>query len=349
MKTISIIVAAYNMEDYLGKCLDSVVDHKWDDSVEVIVVNDGSKDKTLQIARQYQSEYPKIVTVIDKENGHHGSCTNAALPVAKGKYVKILDADDWYNTDAFTYLIAKLQTLDSDMVITNYSEQYPSGKTKLVRYCSQNYTIRHDTTNPTHPIFPSNLMMHAVAYRTEFLRRMNYKQSEGVAYTDEEWVVLPVFHVETVAFVNADVYQYFLGRPGQTTDPAIFYRDILHLKVRLLRIIEYYFSFDRKTLSQHANAYLFHKLKENTKLYYDLYLLRLSNEEIDLKELKSIEAAIREKNEDYYESLSKERIHKCMPIKYIRYFRKHEKRLPSWCLYIVWLLQNVKRILTSFV
>jgi glycosyltransferase involved in cell wall biosynthesis len=148
MKTISIIVAAYNMEDYLGRCLDSVVDHKWDDSVEVIVVNDGSKDRTLQIARQYQSEYPQIVTVIDKENGHHGSCTNAALPVAKGKYVKVLDADDWFDTDAFAYLIDKLQTLDSDLVITNYTNHYASRKKKLTRYCSQEYTIQHNSPSP---------------------------------------------------------------------------------------------------------------------------------------------------------------------------------------------------------
>jgi glycosyltransferase involved in cell wall biosynthesis len=103
----------------------------------------------LQIARQYQSEYPQIVTVIDKENGHHGSCTNAALPVAKGKYVKVLDADDWFDTDAFAYLIDKLQTLDSDLVITNFSYRYASGKKKLIRYCSQEYTVSPDTPPPS--------------------------------------------------------------------------------------------------------------------------------------------------------------------------------------------------------
>jgi glycosyltransferase involved in cell wall biosynthesis len=307
------------------------------------------------------------VTVIDKENGHHGSCTNAALPVAKGKYVKVLDADDWFDTDAFAYLIDKLQTLDSDLVITNYSKQYIAGKTELVRFCSQDYVIRHDTPppiqntvnkddtkckhtqsgltplNPAFPIFPLCLSMHAVAYKTDLLRNMNYKQSEGIAYTDEDWVFFPMFYVKTIAFINIDVYRHFLGRPGQTMDPAVFDRNISHRGIGLLRRIAYYFSFDRETLSQHANDYLFYRLKNQTKFHYESYLLWRSEKDIDLNELKSFDVALREQNEMFYDFFSNDCVHKYMPIKSIRYFRKHAKRLPSWSLCFLRMIKHVKK------
>jgi hypothetical protein len=189
-------------------------------------------------------------------------------------------------------------------------------------------------------------MMHAVTYRTALLQRMGYKQSEGIAYTDEEWIFLPMVYVKTIAFINADVYQYLHGRPGQTMDPVVFYRSITHLKIRLLRIMEYYYSFNRETLSQPVNIYLFHKLKANTRFYYDVYLLQQWDEKVNLDELKSFDAALRENHRELYEILAEERVHERIPVKHIRYFRKHAKRLPSCFRYIidiVHVLAEIKR------
>ena len=100
MKLLTLAISAYNMQEYLGKCLDSVTRRDIPDTLEVIIVNDGSKDKTSEIAHQYEKRFNSIVRVIDKENGHYGSCINKALEVATGKYFRPLDADDWMNTDA---------------------------------------------------------------------------------------------------------------------------------------------------------------------------------------------------------------------------------------------------------
>ena len=106
-KTLSLIVPSYNMEAYLPICLESLI---IDDSVqfsklEVIVVNDGSRDETSTIAHDFALRYPSVFKVIDKPNGNYGSCINAALPKTTGRFVKILDADDSFDRSRFLQLM----------------------------------------------------------------------------------------------------------------------------------------------------------------------------------------------------------------------------------------------------
>ena len=101
MKLLTLAIASYNMEAFLDQCLESVTSFDIPDSLEVLVVNDGSNDRTSNIAHVYQKLRPDIVKVIDKKNGHYGSCINEALKNATGKYFRPLDADDWVNTKIF--------------------------------------------------------------------------------------------------------------------------------------------------------------------------------------------------------------------------------------------------------
>jgi glycosyltransferase involved in cell wall biosynthesis len=189
MKIISIIVPAYNMEHYLDRCLTSVLDHKWDEELEVIVVNDGSKDITLQIALAYKEKFPEIVTVIDQENGNQGSAMNAGLRVAKGKYVKELDADDWFDTKEFERFIEQLKNVDCDLVITNWTTNYSSGKKEkeVYSWIKENRIYDFFIMSPLKSWY---LHMYAISYRTELLRAINYRQTEGLFYTDTDWFFL---------------------------------------------------------------------------------------------------------------------------------------------------------------
>ena len=120
-KILTIVIPTYNMQDYLHRCLDSlIVPEEQMQRLEVLVVNDGSKDNSSAIAHEYQDNYPDTFRVIDKENGNYGSCVNRGLKEASGKYIKILDADDWFDPGAFNQLIIKLQSVDIDVVLTNY-------------------------------------------------------------------------------------------------------------------------------------------------------------------------------------------------------------------------------------
>jgi glycosyltransferase involved in cell wall biosynthesis len=274
--------------------------------------------------------------VIDKENGHYGSCINAALPVAKGKYVKVLDADDWFDPEGFGYLVDKLQSLDNDLVITNYTKRYVSESTQI-RYCSHDYMVGCDVLTSFSSMLP-NLSMHAVAYRMKLLRKMNYKQSEGVHHSDVEWFFCPLFFVKTLAFVNADVYQHFLARVGQSSDPAVFKKNLSHRQVVALRILEYYFTVNRDSLSKQTDAYLFRLMKEFIASIYKSYLWQSDNDFVP-NTLESFDQAIREINEPFYNSLLEEVVHRWIPIHYIRYWRTHSKRFPIQCI-----LKTIKQI-----
>lgn len=92
-KLISFAVPSYNSQAYLNKCIDSLL--VGGDDVEIIIVNDGSKDNTAAIADEYAAKYPDIVKAVHKPNGGHGSGVNAGLKIATGIYYKVVDSDDW--------------------------------------------------------------------------------------------------------------------------------------------------------------------------------------------------------------------------------------------------------------
>ena len=119
-KLLSIIIPTYNMEPYLRHCLDSLIIDKGMDELEVFVINDGSKDRSSKIAREYQDKYPNTFYVIDKVNGNYGSCINRGLKEATGKYIKVLDADDCFNARALQDVIQRLMNIDTDVILTNY-------------------------------------------------------------------------------------------------------------------------------------------------------------------------------------------------------------------------------------
>ena len=118
-KILSIVIPTYNMEKYLDKCLTSLIisDKKLFESLEVLVVIDGAKDRSSEIAHNYQEKYPNVIRVIDKENGNYGSCVNRGLLEAVGKYFLVLDADDSFDNDCFLEYLKNIQNLDVDLII----------------------------------------------------------------------------------------------------------------------------------------------------------------------------------------------------------------------------------------
>ena len=126
-KVLSICIPSYNMEKYLNRCVDSMLVEEVLDQLEIIIVNDGSKDGTLAIANDYKQRYPQSVVVIDKPNGHYGSCINASLKVATGKYFRTVDADDWVDSKALVEFVHTLSKIDVDCVCTKYATRWDGG------------------------------------------------------------------------------------------------------------------------------------------------------------------------------------------------------------------------------
>lgn len=208
------------MEALLDQCLTSLIlpDYEHRSMLDVFVVIDGATDRSSDIAHQYADKYPETFTVIDKENGNYGSCINAALPKVKGKYVRILDADDSYETSNLSAFLNLLNDRSEELVLTDFSNYDTEGnKTSSTKMPFTPKTSFAFSTIPVTTFLP----MHAVTYRTDIFKNINYHQSEGISYTDMEWVFHPMSQVRTVYYWNKEIYRYLFGREGQTSDSGI--------------------------------------------------------------------------------------------------------------------------------
>lgn len=241
-KILTIVIPTYNMQDYLRRCLDSlIVPEEQMKQLEVFVVNDGSKDNSSAIAHEYQDKYPDTFRVIDKENNHYGSCVNRGLKEATGKFFRILDADDWFDTQSLSYLISQANNITVDVIYTPFdiiSTDFKD-KPKIVR--KEQTLLPFDkivdlTENALDGAF---FYMHALTYRLSFLKAMNYKQEEKICYTDTEYVFYPLSCSNSIYCLKKSLYQYYVGREGQSMSHASLAKNFNHFAKVLYNLIEF--------------------------------------------------------------------------------------------------------------
>lgn len=208
------------MEAYLPKCLGGLLidDKELLQKLDVIVVNDGSKDRTSEIAHEFEAKYPSVFRVIDKPNGNYGSCINSALPVAVGKYVKILDADDYFNTLNLVEYLNFLDNTEEELVLSDYDEVDANGEVSL----HFEYELPTDTSTSIEDLLLKYryIPMHTIAYKASIFNDFHYHQTEGVSYTDTQWSILPLARVNKVAYLRKSIYLYLIERSGRTMEAA---------------------------------------------------------------------------------------------------------------------------------
>ena len=242
MKTLTIIVPSCNMEKYLAKCCESMmVAPELMERLEVLVVNDGSSDGTSEIAHSFERRYPGTFRVIDKENGHYGSCVNRGLAEAKGEFVKLLDADDTFDTAGFARLLRFLVegsasgTLDEiDLVLTDYCIVDGRGRTQRV----VSFGGDADAAFGVDESIEGRCCSAMCVFRTRMLRDFGYRQTEGILYTDLEWGTFPMLGVRKIKYLPIVVYRYFQGREGQSISAAVAGRRSGDLEQVLSRMVD---------------------------------------------------------------------------------------------------------------
>lgn len=294
-KVLTIIVPTYNMENYLHKCLDSVIVSDADmQHLEVLVINDGSKDTSSQIAHEYESEYPQTFRTIDKENGNYGSCVNRGLKEAKGKYVKVLDADDYFNTPEFEKAIDFLKVNDYDLVLTDYNKVDEDGNVEKMFELPipHNQPLEFSTLLG----FPARKMhMHRIFYKTDNLRAIGYQQTEGMSYTDQEWMCEPMTTVNTLYYLDICLYQYLVAREGQTMDPSVKMKSIKQYMHAVYTIINYYNNYKGDTLHK---KYIWYRIYGQMWEIYSPFLCE--NKNMDLTDLFEFDKRVLEINPEIY-------------------------------------------------
>ena len=223
MKYISFAIPCYNSESYMEHAIESIL--KGGEDVEIIIVNDGSKDRTSEIAKQYEKKYPTIVKAIDKENGGHGDAVNTGLKYATGLYFKVVDSADWVDEGALEQILSVLhemvekQTL-IDMLVSNYVYEKVGAKhKKVIHYRNvmpQNRIITWKEMG--HFRLAQYILMHSVIYRTELLKMCKLELPKHTFYVDNIYVYYPLPHVKTLYYLDVNFYRYFIGREDQSVN-----------------------------------------------------------------------------------------------------------------------------------
>ncbi len=262
-KVLSISVAAYNMENYIKDTLNSIVNSDVKDLVEVIVVDDESTDNTVKIVEEYISKYPNVIKLIKQKNQGPGSTFNAALKVATGKYIKMVDADDFVNEESLNYVVNQLKNIDCDMVLTNM-DYFDDVKKSVYFTAELGYESDKIMDIDNYNCIPE---MNAISYKTKILQENNIKLSNGF-YTDMEYVILPLLYVNNFIYFNKNLYVYRTGRIGQSTSVEGYQK---HLKQH-----DYIF---RELLSFYKDNYYW--LNDTVKISIRNRLIYMADAEID--------------------------------------------------------------------
>ena len=231
MKLLTVTIPCYNSQDYMEKCIDSIL--PGGDRVEIIIIDDGSKDNTGAIADEYAARYPDIIRVVHQPNGGHGEGINQGLRHATGKYFKTVDSDDWLSED-FPRFLDLLEDCDRkggvDLFVTNYHYDHADGKgDRSINFSNALPEGRIFLWHETRPFFVDQiLMIHSCTFRTEMLRQNGLEMPKHTFYEDNYMVYGNLKGVTRMYYMNADLYRYFIGREGQSVQEDVMKRRYTH-------------------------------------------------------------------------------------------------------------------------
>lgn len=243
MKLLSIAVPCYNSEEYMRKCINSLLPGGED--VEIIIVDDGSsKDRTAEIADEYAAKYPSIVKAVHKENGGHGSAVNVGIDKATGLYFKVVDSDDWVKKEAYIKVLDTLREFaggaqNLDMLVCNYVyEKEGEKKKKVIQYRHSLPSGHMFTWADCHHFQKGHyILMHSVIFRTKLLKECGIRLPEHTFYVDNLYVFEPLPYVRNMYYLDVNFYRYYIGRDDQSVNEDVMISRIdQQIKVNKLMI-----------------------------------------------------------------------------------------------------------------
>ncbi|PNV60592.1 glycosyltransferase family 2 protein [Clostridium sp. chh4-2] len=298
-KVLTISIAAYNVEQFLEKTLGSLV-IKNQDKIEVLIVNDGSKDKTERIAAEYEKKYPDTFKLISKQNGGYGSTINAAVKHAAGTYFKQLDGDDWYETINLDSFVQYLEKTKSDLIISSFYEFYENTDEK--KLVDNHKSLTDKETNIENVSFQNDVLMHELTIKTSLLRENNIQITENCFYTDNEYTFLPLMVAKNISRFDKPIYCYRLGVEGQSVSLEGIRK---HYKDTNLVVNKLFSSYSNMNeVSGNKKEILEKKILKITDIMYSAYLLREDVEKAR-SDLKTIDANIKTKHFVTYQATNK--------------------------------------------
>lgn len=239
LKILTFIIPAYNSQAYLDKCVSSMLVPELMERLEILIINDGSTDGTAQIAEKYCAQYPDSIRLITQENRGHGGALNTGCAAATGKYLKVIDADDWVETQNLPAFLGLLENCNSDVVLTHhYTVDIGTGEIKkwrsFPRKFGRSYSLEKIMAD--WKSFDRSLTFHGITYNTLFYRKYGIQLSEHVFYEDHEYATFPCCYAKSVTPFDLFVYDYRIGDVQQSVSDANQLKRISHTETVLKRI-----------------------------------------------------------------------------------------------------------------
>ena len=243
-------------------CIDNLVAAGED--VEVIIVNDGSKDNTGKIADEYQKKYPTIVKAIQKENGGHGSGVMAGIRNAEGMFFKVVDSDDWVETKDVLDMLELIKKHEAenaniDLYITNYVYEHAADNSQ--------YVMHYRKCLPAEQIIAwedmkrvkleTVFLMHSLLYRTAKLRESKMELPNHTFYVDDIYAYQPLPFMKKIFYHDIDLYHYFIGRADQSVNYGTMCKRY-EQQMRVFRIMFTAYKYDEIIKQpKHLKKYMF--------------------------------------------------------------------------------------------
>lgn len=313
-KILSIIIPTYNAAKFLDKGLSSFLidDNSILNKLEVIVVNDGTPDNSVEIAQKYVDKYPSVFRILNKENGGHGSAINAGVKVITGLYFKVVDADDWVNTDVLKQTIHFIEQLGkncADAILMSYksydlqregTEQYPYDD-KIIKFNGGPYDA--EFVNDHIYDFWWGLSLHGIIYNTSFYRSLNRNLIEGVFYEDQEFSIVPLAYADKIYAFDKPLYEYRVGDVNQSVSMESSLKRLDHYEKVIMRLIEA--GRDSVHFSKGGKDLWFSKTTKFINDYMQLCLISNTDKKQLRERIKSFVATIKDKDLEIYENVYK--------------------------------------------
>ncbi|MEE1228827.1 MAG: glycosyltransferase family A protein [Lachnospiraceae bacterium] len=286
MKILSIAIPSYNSQEYMRHSIESLL--PGGDDVEILVIDDGSKDDTLKIAQEYERRYPGIVRAIHQENKGHGGAVNTGIENASGEYFKVVDSDDWVDEEAYGQILSFLKKSIADgegldMLLSNYVYEKQGALHKKV--------ISYNSVLPENQYFgwedigkfkvSQNILMHSVIYRTQLLKDCGFKLPEHTFYVDNLFVYYPLPYVKKMYYLSVDFYRYFIGRDDQSVNEKVMISRI-DQQIRVTKLmIDTYAEHEDHFSCKNLKNYMLHYLKTIMMVTSVLLVRKASAEKSD--------------------------------------------------------------------
>lgn len=305
-KVLSFIIPSYNCERFLDKCVTSMLCTEVLDKLDIIIVNDGSSDTTSQIAQSYCDRYPGSVRLISQENKGHGGALNTGCEAAMGKYLKVIDADDWVETDNLPAFVRFLENCDSDVVLTHhYTINISNGEIKKWKTYPQTFEKAYtfEEIMPQWGNFSRSLTFHGITYSTVFYQQNTRGLSEHVFYEDHEYATIPCCLAKSVTPLDMFVYHYRIGDVEQSVSQANQLKRLHHMEAVLNRLLE-----ESSVLSLEGpnRVYYCRKVRDVLLSYITTVMLVMPDRKYGRTLGKKAIAAVQEQLPEAYETAKKQ-------------------------------------------